>query len=151
MIQKILCPLDFSAHSRMTLDCAVSLAKAFDAKLILYYVVESVHGEDMFLVLAMTPQEIEERLEQQAKERMQAIVADIKDDIDLEVEFGKGKAFVEIIKKARVEDVDLIVIGSRGNSSLPHILLGGVAEKVARKAPCSVLIVKDKNSVFRMP
>lgn len=152
MLQKILCPLDFSNHSRRTLDVAVNLAETFRAKLILFHVVEGVQGDEQFLILAITPQEIEERLAREANRRMQALLEEIKANIEIETAIGAGKAFVEIIKKAREENVDLIVIGSHGYSGdIPHILLGSVVEKVARKAPCSVFIVKDKNNAFRMP
>ncbi len=79
------------------------------------------HKQDMSPALATTPQEIEERLEDWAKERMKALVADIEDDVALKLVFGQGKAYQEIIKKARTEDVELIVSRARSNSS-PTIL-----------------------------
>jgi nucleotide-binding universal stress UspA family protein len=48
----------------------------------------------------------------------------------------------EIIRVARKEAVDMIVMGSRGLTGLPHYLLGSVAHKVVTYAPCSVLVVK---------
>ncbi|MEQ9407438.1 MAG: universal stress protein [Fuerstiella sp.] len=53
-----------------------------------------------------------------------------------------GPPFVEIIRYARDHDIDLIVVGSHGHTGLKHLLLGGVAEKVVRKAPCPVLTVR---------
>ena len=58
---------------------------------------------------------------------------------------------VEIIKTARKNNIDLIIMGSHGRTGLPHVLIGSVAERVARKAHCPVLIVKDKNTKFEMP
>ena len=55
-----------------------------------------------------------------------------------------GVPFVEIIKAARDKDIDLIVIGTHGRTGLAHMLIGSVAEKVVRKAPCPVLSVKSK-------
>ena len=63
----------------------------------------------------------------------------------------EGKAFVEIIKTARKDDIDLIIMGSHGRTGLSHVLIGSVAERVVRKAPCPVLIVKDKHTKFEMP
>ena len=58
---------------------------------------------------------------------------------------------VEIIKTARKDDIDLIIMGSHGRTGLPHVLIGSVAERVVRKAHCPVLIVKDKDTKFEMP
>ena len=69
----------------------------------------------------------------------------------VETDIREGKAFVEIIKKAKEDDADLIVMGSHGRSGLSHILIGSVAEKVTRKAPCPVFIVKAKDTQFVMP
>ncbi|MCC6672985.1 MAG: universal stress protein, partial [Planctomycetes bacterium] len=50
----------------------------------------------------------------------------------------------EIVHTAIQEDADLIIMATQGRSGLEHILLGSVAEKVVRKAPCAVLIVREK-------
>ena len=59
--------------------------------------------------------------------------------------------FVEIIKAARSEDADLIVIGTHGRGAVAHMLLGSVAEKVVRKAPCPVLTVREGEHDFVLP
>jgi nucleotide-binding universal stress UspA family protein len=53
-----------------------------------------------------------------------------------------GVPFVEIIRAARDYGVDLIVMGTHGRTGVSHILIGSVAERVVRKAPCPVLTVK---------
>lgn len=63
----------------------------------------------------------------------------------------EGKAFVEIIKTARDEAVDLIVMGSHGRTGLAHMLIGSTTEKVVRMAPCPVLTVKHPEHEFVMP
>ena len=55
-----------------------------------------------------------------------------------------GVPFLEIIMAARDKNIDLIVIGTHGRTGLAHMLIGSVAEKVVRKAPCPVLSVKSK-------
>jgi nucleotide-binding universal stress UspA family protein len=62
-----------------------------------------------------------------------------------------GAPFVEIIRYARDQSIDLIVIGTHGHSALAAMLLGAVAEKVVRKAPCPVLTVRHPKHVFEMP
>ena len=55
-----------------------------------------------------------------------------------------GVPFVEIIKTAKDKNIDLIVIGTHGRTGLAHMLIGSVAEKIVRKAPCPVLTIKIK-------
>ena len=62
-----------------------------------------------------------------------------------------GHPFVEIIRYAREQDVDCIVLGTHGRSGLSHLLLGSVAERVVRKAPCPVLTVRHPEHEFVMP
>jgi universal stress protein A len=54
-----------------------------------------------------------------------------------------GSAYAEIVRYAADQSIDLIVIGTHGRGGLGHLLLGSVAERVVRKAPCDVLTVKD--------
>jgi nucleotide-binding universal stress UspA family protein len=61
----------------------------------------------------------------------------------------KGHVSDKIIEKAKEEKADLIILGSRGLSSTKALFLGGVSQKVATYAPCSVLIVKKKIRTFK--
>ncbi len=62
-----------------------------------------------------------------------------------------GRPFLEIIRIAKERKSDLIVIGTHGRGALKQVLLGSVAEKVVRKAPCPVLSVRDPGHKFTMP
>lgn len=73
------------------------------------------------------------------------------DQITIALEIAEGKPFIEIIKAAKNYDVDLIVMGTHGRTGLQHMLIGSVAEKVVRKAPCPVLTVKHPDYEFEMP
>ena len=64
--------------------------------------------------------------------------------------FVEGRPFVEIIRYARENEIDLIVISTHGRTGLKHALFGSVAEKVVRKAPCPVLVVKRQERDFVM-
>ena len=62
-----------------------------------------------------------------------------------------GKPFLEIIRAARELEADVLVIGSHGQSGLSETLFGSTAEKVVRKAPCAVLVVRHPEHRFEMP
>jgi nucleotide-binding universal stress UspA family protein len=62
-----------------------------------------------------------------------------------------GNTFLEIIQAARDDDVDMIVMGTHGRTGLAHVLIGSVAEKVVREAPCPVLTVKHPEHEFVKP
>lgn len=61
-----------------------------------------------------------------------------------------GKPFEKIVRAARRFDADMILMGTHGQSTLIYILIGSVAEKVVRKAPCPVLTVKNPAHKFKM-
>ena len=63
----------------------------------------------------------------------------------------RGSPFVEIVRYAKSENIDLIVMGTHGRGPIAHMLLGSVAEKVVRKAPCPVLTVRHPEHEFVMP
>lgn len=64
-------------------------------------------------------------------------------DRDIETQMEEGNAAKTIVRYAEENDIDHIVMGSTGRSGIPRVLLGSVAESVTRRAPCSVVIVRD--------
>ena len=150
-MSKILCPVDFSDHSNRTLEYAVFFALANHATLILLHVVEHVHTHDHFLIINLSPEEISEKLERRAREKLNLLAHKYQDSIAVDTAVRTGKPFVEIVKMAKEFDIDLIVMGSHGRTGITHLLIGSVAEKVTRKATCPVLVFKDKKAKFEMP
>ena len=69
----------------------------------------------------------------------------------MQTEVGVRAPFTEIIRFAKDKDIDLIVMGTHGHTGLAHVLLGSVAEKVVRKAPCPVLTVRHPEHEFVHP
>jgi nucleotide-binding universal stress UspA family protein len=53
------------------------------------------------------------------------------------------RMYFSIVETARDRHVDLIVMGTHGRTGLKHVLLGSVAERVVRLAPCPVLVVRS--------
>jgi nucleotide-binding universal stress UspA family protein len=63
----------------------------------------------------------------------------------------EGEPFVEILKRAKKQSVELIVMGTHGRTGLDHILFGSTAEKVVRKSPSPVLTIRFPGRKFTMP
>ncbi len=142
-INRILCPTDFSEMAEHALEYAVFLASSHNAALLLLHVVDHLHGFDNYQILALTPQEIGERMEKHAYESLGNLVDQIEGSVGIEKAVRHGKTSVEITKAADEIEADLIVMGSHGRTGLPHVLIGSVAETVVRHARCPVLIVRD--------
>jgi nucleotide-binding universal stress UspA family protein len=66
-------------------------------------------------------------------------------------EIRSGSPYVEVIRLACDENIDLIVMGTHGRGAVGHLLLGSVAERVVRKAPCPVLTVRHPEHEFVKP
>jgi len=138
--------------SDYALQYAISIAEVFKAKLYILHVIEGTHREDYFLVLTLTSEEIEAKLMEEAEKNLEKLVSgSISKEIDVDASIKSGTPFVEIIRAAKQEDIDLIVMSSHGKSGISEILIGSVAERVMRKAPCPVLVVKPKDFKFVMP
>ena len=82
---------------------------------------------------------------------LDAFAAKNFEGLPAETAFLEGRPFVEIIRYAREKDIQLIVIATHGRTGIKHALFGSVAEKVVRKAPCPVLVVKRDERDFVMP
>lgn len=151
-LQKILLPTDFSNYSAAATQYACELATKFNAELHLLHTLEvhlaSTPGFAMGLVL---PTYINES--RAAAEKALAGVLDPKWSAGRSViqAVVEGSPKVEIIRYARKQEIDLIVLATHGRSGLPHVIMGSVAETVVRTAPCPVLTVRPEGHQFVMP
>jgi nucleotide-binding universal stress UspA family protein len=68
-----------------------------------------------------------------------------------QLEIEQGSPFVQIVTYAKRFDIDLIVLGTHGRGPIAHMLMGSVAERVVRKAPCPVLTVRHPEHEFVLP
>jgi len=151
-IATILCAVDFSEYSEYALRYAVHLAKAFGSELKLLHVVELPFLPSYSLAGVPDLSIPVEEIEQAAREKTQELVNRCRAAYqNVEGEIRTGTAFVEIIGSAREMKADLIVVGTHGRTGLRHLIIGSVAEKVVRKAPCPVLSVKHPQHEFEMP
>lgn len=148
-IKKILVPIDFSEHSKNALRYAIPFAKQFGAKIDLVYVVEPVvYPADLGFGQVGLPN-IEVQLQKLGKEQLNKLVKtkNAEKIVDNKV-VCVGKPFQEINQYAAEHDIDLIIIATHGHSGMEHIIFGSTAEKVLRKSPCPVLVVRMGKNEF---
>ena len=150
----VLFPTDFSDFSDVALNHAVYICRQCDARLVILHVVEDVLLPDPIEYMGVyeTVTAIQAQLEEGAKKKLAGFEKDPRlEGISISTDLKQGKAFVEIVSYTRDNNIDLIVMGSHGASGLNHMLFGGTAEKVVRKASCPVLTVKHPDHSFTMP
>ena len=151
-IQRILLPTDFSDLGEQAKAFAFELTERFDAELHVLHVLE-VHLSPMpqFFMGLAPPTKIEES-ERIVRNSLEELISPSwMEQHSVVLATAKGPPFVEIIRYARANNIDLIVMGTHGRSGLTHALIGSVAERVVRKAPCPVLTVCPKAREFVMP
>jgi nucleotide-binding universal stress UspA family protein len=143
-ILSVLCPVDFSDFSRRALDYAITVSRWYRSRLTVMYVHHvPLPSIALFAGMATGPAEglvlspaDREQLQQHLRSLTRA--EDVK-GIAVEFSVGEGDVAAEILAEAA--SADLIVIGTHGRSGFDRLVLGSVAEKVLRKARCSVLTI----------
>jgi nucleotide-binding universal stress UspA family protein len=149
-IKNILLPTDFSEPSLAATRYGIELAKRFGASLHLLYVIE-----DPVVYLPMFesyPLPSRDEFEEFAQTRLDNWIADEDaEGLSIERRWVHGSPFLEIIRDTKQNAIDLIVLGTHGRGLISHVLLGSVAEKVVRKAPCPVLTVRTEEHHFVHP
>jgi nucleotide-binding universal stress UspA family protein/mono/diheme cytochrome c family protein len=142
-LKRILVPLDFSANSARALDYAQGLAANFDAALHLVHVCEVPSMMTPALdAYAIAYSDWSQRLGEEAERQLNTITATLGEArVTTEVLFGHPAP--SIVDAARANHTDLIVMGTHGHGAVMHLLMGNVAERVVRSAPCPVLTVPE--------
>ena len=149
-IKSILVPLTLTKDSKNILGYAASLADKFDARLTVLHVLREpkmdlseIDYESGFLL------KIKEHQEKEMRDELEKLLSeDYLKKYDTSFELIWGQPFLEIVNKAKNISADMIVMGTHGRTGLSHVLLGSVAEKVLRLAPCPVMIIRGKDYKF---
>jgi nucleotide-binding universal stress UspA family protein len=141
-IRTILVPTDFSEDAESALAQASDLAQRFGAKLCLLHVYTLTpyavapwnggFGAEFVIEIRKGAEKAIEEVRQRAA----------RGGLKVEALVEEGSASSAIVDVARRLPADLIVMGTRGRTGLAHVLLGSVAERTIRTAPCPVLTVK---------
>jgi nucleotide-binding universal stress UspA family protein len=147
-IRSILAPTDFSHHAEAALRYAAALAERLDATLHLLHVLADVVpvGPDPLLIPSYPPEYYAES-EAQSREALGHVLDAIEPKPPaVETAVRWGEAVDGIVGYAADRHIDLIVVATHGRTGLGHALLGSVAERIVREAPCPVLTIRNRDT-----
>jgi nucleotide-binding universal stress UspA family protein len=146
VVSRILVPVDFSDASRTVLEYAIDMAESFGARVELLHVwdLPGYVRPDLTVWVGDVSGTYAEQAQQSANEHMSRLVDDagLKDHASVDTRVLCGTPHATILELLDGETYDLVVMGTRGRTGLAHALLGSVAERVVRHAPCPVLTVR---------
>ena len=152
-LKNILVATDFGEAADAALTYGRALARLFNATLHVIHVVDDVYlrmGGDSFM--AALP-DIQRDAERAAQERLATLLVD-NDPSPLPIRpvvVTSAATATAIVDYARDTSIDLIVTGTHGRRAVAHLLVGSVAERVVRTAPCPVLTVHHPEHEFVTP
>lgn len=149
MYERILVPTDGSEQSVRATDHALEIARQFDSAVHAIHVVDDQGaGRAAEAVSELSPnsperREMEERRESAGNELTDAVVERAREaGLDAHGEVLHGEPADQITEYAKVNGIDLVVLGARGRSAVGKFLLGSVAGKVARHATTPVMLIR---------
>ena len=142
-LNNILVPIDFSDHAQQALTYAKEIATSYNARLQLLHVVEQTILPPFYPSEKTSIYNIFPDIKLKSIEAMQLMLKKTKgNEVEADIHVIEGHAAKDIANFAESHDIDLIVIPTHGLTGIKHLLLGSVAEKVVRVAPCPVFTVK---------
>ena len=140
--QQILCPTDFSETASHAISYAIEMANFYKVGICLLHVVDKPFGDKHTRVLAETQDELNERMEKQAAVEMQQFINSFDIYFPFESKICHGHPVEKILATEKNINAGMIVIASHGRKGLSHFLNANIAEEVANKAHCPVLVIK---------
>ena len=144
MFKRILVPTDFSAPSDAALECARTVATRFGASLHLLHVAEdpyrALYSAEVYVpeFEGLRDQIVADAIDRLNGRLRTSDIHDLRATADTVI----GTPAWSIVEYATGHDIDLIVMGTHGRGGMSHLLMGSVAERVVRAAPCPVLTVR---------
>jgi nucleotide-binding universal stress UspA family protein len=147
-IRNVLVPIDFSSHSLEALQFAAPWLRSFGAELHLVYVSPREVPVAGVTAMPIVFSENESNVRLHA-EMMRTASKSIPALQPSKVHLLQGQPYQEICQLARDLKIDLIVMATRGQTGLKHVLLGSTAERVVRYSPCPVLVVRSRGRSTR--
>ena len=151
--EHILCPTDFSVFSDRALRHAAALARRFEARLTVLHVIPQwtpyTHAPAYFPAPMLANPSLCRHVEEDLRE---AIAPSVDSGVAVETMLREAEPWREILAVAEELPADLLVMGTHGRGGFEQLLLGAVAEKVLRRAPCPVLTVcREEGRTWEAP
>ena len=157
--KRILCPIDLSSSSREALKLAVQIAENSPSSLYLLHVIDNPFDELYMSSLTEADPALIEMYSTEPAKRNRLMKATVAHSQILLKQFchpwveslpkvryliDTGNPFDRIVGAAEDHRIDLVVLATHGRTGVRRLLIGNVAEKVVRHAPCPVLTVKQR-------
>ncbi len=142
-LEHVLVPTDFSDTSAAALRYGKAFAAAFGASLHIVHVIEEPYGQPWAVeAYGFSLASLQEEWEKEARARLDALVTEEeRQTLKAVTTTLSGHPVAEIHRYATEHGIGLIVMGTHGRGPLGHVVMGSVAERLVRKAPCPVLTV----------
>jgi len=146
-LKKILCAVDLSDQSKQVAEYALMLAEMSGASIVVIYAAPTLTQYTGFHVPPNTIDNFVGEIVSGAERSMADFVAETFPNSDTKGIIVVGYAAEEILTMAEQEQVDLIVMGTRGRKGIDRLLFGSVAERVVKSASCPVLTIRPAEDV----
>lgn len=151
-IRRIMAAVDLSEYSRDILEYAGNLAKSAKSDLVIVNVINHRNIETLQRAATETGRfSVNAWIEKQKEERLESMQGLIEDTgisgLPIKTVFREGLPFRELIKAIEEENVDLVVMGVKGNGNIPRVIVDSTAEKVFRR--CAVPVLKVRSPEHR--
>ncbi|MFO7749982.1 MAG: universal stress protein [Desulfobacteraceae bacterium] len=144
-IKRILCCVDFSKNAEKAFSAAIDQAEKYRARVHLLHVLPPVVNPLITDIDIAVPEESTKTLVQKLEDQMISEYGKkIKSGVDYQIAVKDGHVSSEIINYILDEKIDLVVLGAYGLSGVELVLFGSVAKRIAHKAPCSVMIIRER-------
>lgn len=149
-IKSIIVPVDFSRYSRAALHYAKELATAFEAELDVVHVIEEKLHPAFYNTGVFSIYDLEPDIEERVLGKLQEFYREV-DGLNVPANFTilNGNPAKEIIHRLEEDNADMLVIATHGLTGIQRALIGSVAERLVREAPCPVLTVKSTEPALK--
>ncbi len=146
-VKRILCCVDFSSNADKAFQTALDLAERYDAQLHLLHVLPPVISPLITDIDLVVPAESSTALVEKLADQMIRTYGErVPPSTDHVIRVLEGHVSSEILHYLESENIDLVIVGAYGLSGMELVLFGSVAKRIAHKAHCSVMIVRQTDT-----
>lgn len=144
-IKNIACCVDFSNNAQAAFRTSLKMSEKFEARLYLVHVIPLLIHPYVADTEWVMPDMPGQSMVASVRVRMEReYVSQIRGDITYETVVMEGHVSSRIIDLLEEKKIDLVIMGSYGASGMGLVIFGSVAKRIAHRAPCSVMIVREK-------